>query len=86
MKKICILLLLLFVSLPVFSAPNFDPDLKPIIYDVSEFQDYCDKLEENYWKMVHEGKCSCSNGAYVRYVEMPIYKYIEEHPMQYPEH
>ena len=86
MKKICILLLLLFVSLPVFSAPNFDPDLKPIIYDDSEFQDYCAKLEENYWKMVDEGKCSCSQAAYVRHVEMPIYKYIEEHPIKYVEY
>ena len=86
MKKICILLLWLFVSLPVFSAPNFDPDHKPNVYDDSEFQNYCAKLEENYWKMVDEGKCSCSHGAYSYHVIRPIYEYIAEHPMKYVEY
>ena len=83
MKKFVILLLLLFVSMPAFSAPGYDPDYKPNYYDVSEFENYGKQLEENYWRMVDEGECSCCHANWTKYVEMPLFKYIEEHPTKY---
>ncbi len=83
MKKFVILLLLLFVSMPAFSAPGYNPDYKPNYYDVSEFENYVKSLKDNYWRMVDEGECSCSHANYTKYVIGPTYKYIESHPTEY---
>lgn len=49
MKKLIIISLLFLLSSLVYSAPNYDPNIKPIVYDVSYNVELRNFLEKEYY-------------------------------------
>ena len=50
MKKLIIISLILLLSSPLaYSAPNYDPNIKPVIYDVSYNVELRNRLEKEYF-------------------------------------
>ena len=83
MKKILVILCLLVFALPCFSADGCQREYKVRYYDDNGTQEYAQKLEKEYWDKVHRGECQISGATYTEYVEYPLFKYIEEHPIDY---
>ena len=85
MKKILVIFCLLIFALPCFSAAGYyegcNDNVKP--YDDNGTQAYAQKLEKEYWERVHRGECSVSAETYNYYVQIPIFEYIEKHPIKY---
>ena len=83
MKKVFIIFCLLVFALPCFSADGYNKDFKFKVYDDNGTQAYAQKLEKEYWERVHRGECSVSAETYNYYVQIPIFEYIEKHPIKY---
>ena len=85
MKKLLIVICLLCFSLPAYCAVGYyegiNDNIKP--YDNSEMEAYAQKLEKEYWNRVHKGECEINDENYNHYVRHPLFKYIEQHPIQY---
>ena len=85
MKKVFIIFCLLVFALPSFSASGYyegcNDNVKP--YDDNGTQAYAQKLEKEYYSKINKGELQCSNATYVEHVEYPLFKYIEEHPINY---
>lgn len=80
MKNSFLLILILFLtSQTAFSAPNYDPNKKPIVYDVSYNIALRKKLEANYdKKYLHVNK----DGTY-GYYDGPLNSYYLEVQVPY---
>ena len=87
MKKLLIILCLLTFALPTYATFGYyegcNDNKKP--YDDSELQEYAQKLEKEYWDRVNRGECEINDMTYTHYVRYPVFKYIEEHPINYSE-
>ena len=83
MKKVFIIFCLLVFALPCFSADGYNKDFKFKVYDDNGTQAYAQKLEKEYYSKINKGELQCSNATYVEHVEYPLFKYIEEHPINY---
>ena len=85
MKKISVLLLIIMVSAPVFSAPGYEEAMariggKPRTYDVSESQAYFQELERKYFEK-YKGK-DHSGKDYDREVTVPMLNFYAEEQRQ----
>ena len=85
MKKVFIIFCLLVFALPSYATFGYyegcNDNIKP--YDDNGTQAYAQKLEKEYWERVHRGECSVSAETYNYYVQIPIFEYIEKHPIDY---
>ena len=82
MKKLLIILCLFTFVLPSFSENNYNNEGFKY-YDDKGTQAYAQKLEKEYHAKVDKGEVECCGPNYNHYVRHPIFKYIEEHPIDY---
>ena len=80
-KRFLLVLFLFFMTSSVcFSAPNYDPNLKPIVYDVSYNVALRNKLEDDFHKKYtvkideHKYVDTSPMGAYAREVLEPYHR------------
>lgn len=85
MKKLLIVLSLILFSLPSYASFGYVEGHKynAQVYDDNGTQAYAQKLEKEYWDRVHKGECEINGENYAKYVKFPLYKYIEQHPIDY---
>jgi len=83
MKKLLIILCLLTFALPTFSASGYDENCGFKFYDDKGTQAYAQKLEKEYRAKADRGELKYTWSNYIEHVEYPLFKYIEEHPVDY---
>ncbi|MBQ3641570.1 hypothetical protein II906_06590 [bacterium] len=81
MKKILVLLLMLFLSVPAFAVPGYKEAMeaiggKPNFYDISEDQAYWDKLNKDFREKHKDGRISGMD--YDKEVTVPYYDFTSE--------
>ena len=83
MKKLLIILCLLTFALPTFSASGYDENCGFKFYDDKGTQAYAQKLEKEYHAKADRGELKCDGYNYNKYVLIPVFEYIENHPINY---
>ena len=85
MKKLLIILCLLCFTLPSFATFGYyegcNDNIKP--YDDRGTQAYAQQLEKEYHEKIKKGEVECDGYNYNKYVLIPVFEYIEKHPIDY---
>ena len=82
MKKIIILLFLIFLSAPVFAKGVYNPIAK---WDTTPIDVYYTKLYNEYMDKVDKGEIDCNNSTFTQYVIYPTSVFADELREQHKE-